>query len=244
MIELMSPRDVVSPRPGKQHDSKAPLRPGDDGFEQSLDEVSQIVAMTELGRWPADFLAKGNPSGSNGEPPELLKSKLRLHSRRPERLALAVSMDKPWHLGEFLLDELLMRGVKYREDADHIQFCDEEYSYTATMKDVFDSTHAALNHIFDIKYFWKQPRPEDYKGIPGCQFTVDDLGAPGHWSYGAGHAAAAAATRMAIARNLDLDAEMLAHLDDSAWQFCQGRTLLGVHFWEDNAEGYRVGLKH
>lgn len=244
-VTLMSRRDIVSPRPGKQHDSKAPLSLKDgSAFTDALDEVCEVVAMTEGGEWPTEFLAKGNPSGLGGEPPELLKKELRLISRNPERLALSVSMDKPWDLAVILLDELLARGAKFREDAQHVQFCDKTNSYTATMMDVMQSVHAALNHIFDIKYFWRKPRPEDYKATPGKQFTVDDLGAPGHWSYGAGHAAAAAAVCQALHRALSLDDEQSAWVKDACWQFANGRTLLGVHFWEDNAEGFRVGLQH
>lgn len=241
---LVSPRDVVSPRPGRQHDSKSPLWPGDAGFEDSLMEVVDTVARVETGGWPSEFMAKGNPSGSNGDPAELLIKKLSLTKVAPRRMALAVSMDKPWHLGEMLLDELLARGAQYQEvRPGTVQFCDRTYSYTATMADLLASTSFALDRVFDVKFFWKKPRAEDFMRTPGCIFTVDNLGAPGHWGYGAGHAAVAGATRQVLHRALTLPLELSAMVDDACWQFAAGRTLLGVHFYEDNAEGYRIGLQ-
>lgn len=237
----MAPRDLVSPREGKRHGTNPPLWLGDEGFEESLAEVCDLVDQTELGRWPKEFLAKGNPSGLDGSPPELLKDKLGLRSLRPQRLALAVSMDKPWHIGEFIIDALLAQGATFKVKRPHVQFCDLDNSYMAIMRDLMFANHLALDRIFDIKYYWRKPRPEDYKQISGAVFAVDNIGAPGHWSYGAGHAAYSGATAEVIMLSMNLTADQTAWTLDATYQFAQARTLLGVHFWEDNFLGYNEG---
>jgi hypothetical protein len=241
------PRDVVSPRPGSRHDSQPPTRPTDAKFPELLQEVVDTVHNTERGIWSTEFLAKDNPTSLGGKVPKLIKKKLNLGTNKkpkPKNLALAVSMDKPWHLGEFLLEELLRRGVKYKIDKPGtVQFCDADSSYMQVMQDLNTSTSKALDQVFDIKYYWKELRPEDYLGVPGEIFNVDGYPAPQHYRYGAGHGAAAGATYKVIARNLDLSPKMDEHVMHACWCFAQGRSFLGVHLHEDNAEGFRVGLK-
>lgn len=241
-ILLQSPRDVVSPREGKQWDTKAPTRPGDAGFEEGLFQVKDAVRMAETGKWPAEYIAINNPTELGGEVPDLLKSKLRLVGSRASRnLAISVSMDKPWHLGEFLLDELLSQGVNFKVDRpDTVQFCDKDASYVRTMVRINERAAQALDRVFDVKYFWKQPRPEDYIGIHGSVMTVDRYGAPGHWSYGAGHAAAASATDSVLQEDLDLTPDQSQRTTHACWTFAAGRTALGVHFLEDNLCGWEV----
>lgn len=247
MVQTQIPRDRVSPRPGNRHDSQPPLFPGDEGFDESLQEVIDVVKNTEQGIWSTDFLAKGNPSKHEGKVPKLLRKKLKLGTNKrpkPKNLARAVSMDKPWHLGEFLLDELLSRGVQYKNPRpDTIQFCDRDSSYMQIMQEMNEATSAALDRVFDIKYYWQKPRPEDYLGVPGEIFTINGYPAPQHWTYGAGHGAAAGATYKVLSRNLRLSDKMDQHVLHACWCFAQGRTFLGVHFHEDNAEGFRVGLQ-
>lgn len=244
---LQAPRNIVSPRPGNPWDSSPPTREGEPGFDDMLQQVVDAVKMTEMGAWSPDLIAQGNPTELGGEIPALLKDRLGLGSvarPQPKRLALAVSMDKPWHLGEWLIDQLLADGQKFQIDKPGtIQFCDQDASYMQTMTDLQQSTSRALDRVFDIKYAWEQPRPEDYLEIPGKIFAVDNLGSPGHWSFGAGHAAAAAATARVIIRAFRLAADLAQEVIHACWTFAMGRTLLGVHFHEDNVEGFRVGLQ-
>jgi len=246
-LTLQEPRDVVSPRVGKQWGTNPPTRPGDANFEEVLCEVVDTVEATEKGKWSTELIAKNNPTELGGEVPKLIAKKLMLGTDRnpiPRNLALAVAMDKYWHLGEFLLDELLASGEKFKIDKPGtIQFCDKDSGYMQVMTELHKQVPAAMDRVFDIKYFWKQPRPEDYLGVPGVIFTVNGYPAPGHWSYGAGHGAAAGATAMVINRNMDLSADREQQVIHDCWCFAQGRTLLGVHFHEDNELGFRVGMQ-
>ena len=238
-----SPRNVVSPRPGKQWDSKAPLFPGDDGFEESLHEVCECVRMAEQGHWPAEYLAKGNPTELGGAKPELLKRKLRISGRNAARnLALSVSMDEYWDLGVIMLDVLQSKGVKFKTDKPGtVQFCDKDASRVAFLIDLHTRLGKSIDRIFDIKYFWEKYRPEDYKAIHGSVFTVDRYGAPGHYAFGAGHAAFASTTAKVLIDWLKLSADLAMQVVHECFMFCFGRTPLGVHFIEDNLEGWRVG---
>lgn len=245
MNTFQSPRDIVSPRPGKRWDSKSPTKEGDPLFEQYLQEVVDVVAATERGAWSTDFLKRGNPTPLEGQVPRLIAKKLRLgtdHRPNPMNLALAVSMDKPWHLGEFLLDALIADGANFKIDRPTtIQFCDKDASYMQTMAELNTECMKALDRVFDVKYYWKQPRPEDYKGVPGVIFNADDMPAPGHYRYAAGHGAVSGATVECLIKNLDLSSDMEQEVIHAGWVFSHGRTFLGVHFHEDNAEGFRIG---
>lgn len=242
-VILQSPRNIVSPRVGKQWDSKAPTRIGDAGFEEQLHQVCESVRMAETGHWPAEYLAIGNPSGLGGAMPTLLKNKLRISGAKASRnLALSVSMDSYWDLGEFMLEALKKIGVKYKTDKPNtVQFCDTDSSDVAFMVDLHQSCAKALDRVFDIKFFWEEPRPEDYKNIHGTVFTVDRKGAPGHWRFGAGHAALASATYKVLMRHLSIAGDLAMQVMHECFMFCFGRTPLGVHFIEDNLEGWRVG---
>lgn len=244
---LQEPRNIVSPRQGNRHGSRPPLRAGTSAFEEALCEVVETVKATEQGSWSTEFLAKGNPTELGGTVPRLIAKKLRLGSDnnpRPKNLALAVSMDKPWHLGEFIHDELIDLGYHYKIHREGtVQFCDPDASMMAFMTDLHTSTAAALDKVFDIKYYWKRPRPEDHLKVHGSIFTVNGYSAPGHWTAWAGHGAAAGATAVVVLRHFDLPADVMQEVIHACWVFAHGRTFLGVHFHEDNAEGFQVGTE-
>jgi membrane-associated phospholipid phosphatase len=243
MIKLQSPRDIVSPREGKRHGTAAPLMLGDEGFDESLQQVCDALEMAHKGQWPGDLLAIGNPSGLEGAQPELLRAPLNLYgSNAAKNLAMSVSMDKYWHLLEFLFDKLTSMGIGFKTDRpETVQLVDRDASLAAMMNDFHKNALDVGNIIFDIKYFWKKPRPEDYKAMPGAAFTIDENGAPGHWSYGAGHATFAGLVYFILNKWLKLGKDLAAQVMHECWTFAFGRTVLGVHFIEDNVLGFEIG---
>lgn len=238
MAKQLKRYDQVSPREGNAHDSPAPRH-----SEEDLCEVIEVRRQVELGEWPAEFLAN---DGGGDDVPDLLKSRtdLRLNKRRPKTAALVVTMDKPYSLGVELADELLSRGVKFKEVRDHIQFADQTFSYSAFLKDLASANHKALNHAFDVKYHYMAKRPEQLAKVDPCVFCVNDAGAPQHPSYPAGHGATSGSAQAVIEAYFDLDDEMKLKVHDACYQFAHWRTLLGVHFREDNDEGIRIGRKY
>ena len=233
--------DTVSPNPGKPHDSPPPRHSKED-----LQEVSEVRRMVELGHWPSEFLA--NESGGGDDVPELLASRraLRLSKRRPTTAALVVTMDDPYSLGEELHKELRARGVRYKEDSDHTRFAEPEFSRAAFARDLASANAKALWHAFEVKYHYKAVRPEARPEVlvAPCVFCVDDFGAPNHWAYPAGHGATSGSALAVLRAYFDLDEDMDKLVFDACYQFAHWRTLLGVHFREDNDEGLRIGLKY
>lgn len=227
--------DRVSPRAGNKHDSPSPRHNDDD-----LAEVLEVRRMVDLQEWPSEFLMN---DGGGDDVPDLLKSRraLRLKKNKPSVAALVVTMDKPYSLGVELADELLARGVKFREEQDHIQFCDPEMSYSALLRDLASANHKALNHAFDVKYFYKAKRPEQYVMVAPCVLCENEAGAPMHPAYPAGHGATSGSAQAVINKYFDLDSQMSLKVHDACYQFAHWRTLLGVHFREDNDEGIRIG---
>ena len=227
--------DLVSTRVGNKHDSPAPRHSEDD-----LEEVIEVRRQVDSMIWPSEFLS--NEFGGD-DIPELLKARkhLKLNKRLPSIAALVVTMDKPYSLGVELADELLARGVKYKEDSPHIQFCDPDFSYSALLADLATANHKALNHAFDVKYYYKAKRPEQLVKVAPCTFCENEKGAPNHYTYPAGHGATSGSAESVINAYFDLDDDMKGKVYDACYQFAHWRTLLGVHFREDNDEGLRIG---
>lgn len=231
----MKQYNIVSPREPNRHDSPEP-RHNDDDFK----EVVEIRRQVELGIWPSDFLA--NKGGGDRVPDLLAKRRaLGLTKSRPKTAAFVVTMDDPYSLGVEIAKELISRGVKFKIDMTHVQFCDPEMSYTALIRDLSSANHKALNHAFDVKYHFMARRPEQYALVDPCLFAADDVGAPGHPSYPAGHGATSGSAQAVIEKYFDLTDEMYLKVYDACYQFAHWRTLLGVHFREDNDEGLRIG---
>ena len=230
--------DIVSPNPGYRHDSPAPRHNAAD-----LQEVLEVRRRVELGEWPSEYLSHANGTGK--EIPVLLRSRaLALSVVRPKTAALVVTMDKPYSLGVEMADALLAMGAKLKVDLPHVQFCDPEMSYTSLLRDLASANHRALGHCFQVKYHYKAKRPEQYAKVDPCIFAVDLVGAPGHPSYPAGHGGTSGSAEAVIMRYFDLDNDGVAMVKDAAYQFAHWRTLLGVHFREDNDEGLRIGRKY
>ena len=231
----MKQYNLVSTRQGKRHDSPSPRHDADD-----LQEVIDVREQVALGHWPSEFL--DNRYGGD-DVPDLLQARtaLNLTKENPSIAALVVTMDQPDSLGIELHNELVARGVKYKEHQDHVQFCDPEFSYTAFKRDLANANHLALNHAFDVKYYYRAKRPEQYVQVAPCIFSEDKVGAPAHYSYPAGHGATSGSAQAVIESYFDLDSEMKGKVYDACYQFAHWRTLLGVHFREDNDEGLRIG---
>ena len=227
--------NTISPRQGNAHDSPAPVY-----TQADLDEVLEVRRMVELGAWPADFLLN---EGGGDDVPELLLARqhLRLNKRRPEVAAMVVTMDKPYSLGMELAQELMSRGVKFKEDRPHVQFCDETYSFSAFLKDLMSANHNALNHVFDVKYYYNALRPEQMLQVDPCLLCANDDGAPNHPSFPAGHGGTSGSAQATINAYFDLTPDMELKVHDACYQFAHWRTLLGVHYRKDNDDGLRIG---
>lgn len=232
-----------SPRHGQAHGIDAPLYPGQPGFDEWLNEVVEVRRQVELMQWPRAYLE--NASGTGGVP-ELFKlydkrypdRALGVTEARPQSAAEIVRMDDPVDLGIVLYKALSAMKADLNRDGPHVEFVE---GYVQFLRRLSVRIHAALDKIFDVKYFYMLERPETVLGLPGCLFTGDGYGAPNHPSYGAGHGAAAGATESVILNTFDLREEEQAMVRDACYQFAHYRTLLGVHYRADNDVGLAIG---
>jgi hypothetical protein len=229
---------LVSPREGKHHGFAPPHYPGSPEFDAQLKEVTDVRDQVCRGLWPTGFLTTDNPSGLGGRPPTLIADALGFqdngHPDNPRIAAMSVSMDRPLDLGIELYSAL---SQLESADAKYIDFVSgfNRFSVELAVK-----VHAALETVFDVKYFYMLERPETVLGVAGTVFCEDEIGAPGHPAYGAGHAAAAAASAKVITEWFPQD-KYRNNILDAAWQFGMWRTLLGVHYRQDNAIGWDIG---
>lgn len=219
-----------SPRKGVQHGTAAPTEGRD-----KLDEVIEVRRQVVTNHWPADYLAHGDGFGT--EPPVLLKE-MGIRKRRPSTAAAAVRMDKPHDLGVALWDALHAAGAKLKEQYNYVPFVEQ---FAHFLSELNNANYHALDKIFDVKYYWMVERPETVLGLPGCIFTGDSYGAPNHPAFGAGHGSVAGATYALILKFFDLTEDQAAMVWDACYQFSHWRTLLGVHYREDNDLGLAVG---
>lgn len=219
-----------SPRKGVKHGTKAPSTGRD-----KLDEVIEVRSQVVLKKWPSEYLQHGEGFGT--KPPELLQG-LGVYRYNPSTAAEAVRMDKPHDLGVALWDALQKIGVALKEAYNYIPFVEQ---FVHFLSELSAANYKALDKIFDVKYYWMEERPETKIGIAGCIFTGDDYGAPNHPAYGAGHGAVAGATFAVIKKFFDMTADVIALVWDACYQFAHWRTLLGVHYREDNDLGLDIG---
>lgn len=234
---IPSKSKLVSPRAGKSHGFAPPHYPGSAEFDAQLAVVTEVRDQVCRNVWPSEFLSQGNPGGGGARPPQMLVDALGFeesgHPDNPHIAALAVSMDRPLDLGTVLYEALTMLPEYER------QYIDFVYGFCAFQTELAIVVAEALDKVFDVKYYYMLERPETVLGVAGTVFCEDEIGAPGHPAYGAGHAAVSGVTaKMLIAK---FGSKHESAILDACWQFAAYRTLLGVHYPQDNQCGWDVG---
>lgn len=231
--EVPEKSKLHSPRPGVQHGTEAPA-----SIESGkLDEVIEVREQVRCKHWPSEYLQH---NGSFGLKPPVLLKDMGIYKHDPNTAAQAVAMDKPFDLGVALWDALQAMGVPLKEKHNYVPFI-EQFAHFLVMLNA--ANYEALDRIFDIKYYWMEERPETVLGLPGAVFTGDKYGAPNHPAYGAGHGAVSGATYAIICYFFDLTDDQKALVWDACYQFAHWRTLLGVHYREDNDLGLAQGVE-
>lgn len=217
---------VVSPRIGKPHGLKPPLKQGDEGFEEMVAETLEVRQQTVAGVWPAEFLAK---YGADPIPP----APLRKHVGRtpnPKLAADLVHMDDPDDLGRILID---FYGLKLKEKPKHVEFVKGR---VLGLEHLITDIRFALDQAFEAKWFFGASRPEERLPL-GADWTHYEEGSPKHPRKPAGHGRAAGATADHILDNYETTAEQEEGILQSCMHFAQYRTFSGMHDAEDNLAG-------
>jgi len=185
--------------------------------------------------------------------------------------ALFVQMDNPWDLF-MQLDEYLMGRTDPVFDfkpANGINFINGATNFWAEVG--VCAMRVALNQAFGFKWEQMIARPEERVAavLAGKlaapdwferelrqevfvdavlsdprKFTIYDEGCPLHPSYPAGHGAAAGATYALLTLKYGLNKKSKLHDDigQTCLSFAHCRTLAGVHYAQDNLQGFRLGV--
>ena len=227
--------EIVSPMIGKSHNLDEPFRPDSIEFEYELTVFKDVREQVRKGEWPTEFLATDNPSGLDGDVPELLKT-AGVRKYDPLSAARLVEMDDPVDVGIHLFKELRKRGIPLKNQYNHIPFVEE---FVRFIKVLSERLEAILIKAFEAKYYFGLERPETYLEIDGDIITDAVDGAPNHFSYPAGHGSVFAETFNVLDEFFDMD-EMAAYVLDALWQGAHYRTLLGVHYPQDNTAGFKL----
>ncbi len=234
--------ELHSPTKGVQNGVPEPIYPGDPGFPAVIEEVKQVRAMVELGIWPTETLKQGNPSGLSGEVPFLLRNTSIYNDGAgdPKAAATYVAMDNPPDLGLLVFRELVRLGVPFKKKYNHFPFHEEITGFQERLIVRIRKAHALG---WQVKCYYGLERPETVLELPGCVFCCNDEGAPNHFSFVANHATGYGATYQEILDTFNfqglLDRQM--QVLDVLWQGAMYRMLLGVHYRQDNEEGFKLG---
>lgn len=239
---------VVSARVGNHHNIPNPLRPGEDGFCEQMDEVVDVRVDVTNGVWPGDFLerhfgpfqqylSEGAVFDGYDIPEPIADAGVTVDD--PQAAALLVQMDWPTDLGRFIYQYLRREGVPIR-NYDESDFVNAMPGFEANLS---AHLHKVFELIFQAKWYFGCVRPEEYFGIDGCVFTEYPEGCPKHAAYPAGHGGAAGAVWAFITHFFDFT-DHRAQLDvviKAVYHFAMYRTFAGVHTAADNIEGIRFG---
>lgn len=229
---------LVSPYPGDPSDIPPPVYPGSEEFQIELDEVIECRRLTARGEWPGAIYARKNPAGGRygHDVPELLKH-MEIHDSIDA--AMVVQMDKRMDLGMEIFTALMEYGAKPSRETGYIDFVEGGAAYDVRLA---TRIYGALKKTFKAKWYYGLERPETVLGLPPEVFCQDDMGAPGHFAYPAGHATVAGVVAKLAHEEFQIaGTELSKMVHDACWQFGVWRMGLGVHYMQDCVAGYDVG---
>lgn len=242
-LKNLKPCRLVNPRVGKNHGYKV------SDFDINASTQDLLKVMQEISRdiFPRWFVEKHYPFKREfGEFPFEMPGPLKLEGLsfdKPKAIAEIVRMDMPMDLNRAIHRWVLSEGSNVAEwTPNFVNFLEstidvQDYS-TGLVKE-------ALHKMFEIKYFFGVPRPEEIpvKGTPlGSVMTHYSEGSPCHPEAGHGHSAASAAGAKAIINKFpNLTQFQLKQILDSAYLFSIARCLARVHYGETVHIGLHLG---
>jgi len=231
---------IVQPCIGKTHGVKPPHYPGSDEYHEEAEDVMRVRFEVKANKWPSWYLAKHHPSAKFD--PDIIPAPLYdegLRRSDPIRCAMAVHMDTPMDFPLAVLRWVVTQdGIELKNpETEHVNFLNRE---PAIIEDFGDAVKRNLRKIFEVKYHYGVPRVFEYFNLSDEVFVEQVSGNYIHPSYGAGHAAAAAAAKV-LKKHINAPQVVWRVVFDAVYHWSFYRSLLGVHTAQDNKAGMAIG---
>jgi len=231
---------LASPRIGcNSYNLPTPTQPEDEAFTAELDEVLRVRTDIIAETWPSWFF---EAHGIDSQPVEPILQAIYDAQRLTgksfcEAACHLVHMDSPTDLGEILIGYLNANGYKPVDAPGYNDFLE---SVPQPLAHVANAVSAALEAAYQTKYFFGRTRPEE---VAGFNCTAYPEGCPPHPAYPAGHGAAAGGTAEILCHiyGLQPGTEIFNLIVTACLQFAYFRTLAGMHYADDNYEGFFMG---
>lgn len=225
---------LVSVRNGEHHGIQMPAALCNDAArKRALQEVLDVRDDVNSDQFPRAFMERYYPEDWGSFPseiPELLAWE-GLSFDNPKGLANVVHMDDPTDLGRAMRNWLMaQKGCepKHLENKSGMDFVNV---VAGTIAGVASAAKEGLDHVFEVKWYYGVPRPEE---LAGKNITAYAEGCPNHPSFPAGHGAAAFHTLIYFLKEWTLTGEAKRALFASAYIWAMARTMAGVHYAVDN----------
>lgn len=233
---------LVNPQIGSNVYNVAPPLPvGSQEFLAAYQEVKEVVEDVKRNVWPSWFLRRHDIS-CDLSPIFMDMRILRKSPLLPKDAANLVRMDRPSDLGSICLGWMLNQGAMYKfANLSYIDFIE---TVSRCMSDLSEVVTKALYEMFKVKYYFGQPRPEEWGLHIGDVRNIEEFGvypAPNHPAYGAGHSVVAGATYAFLEKQYNAEQWILDEVKQATLQFGYFRTFAGVHYAEDNKAGWELG---
>ena len=233
---------IVSPCIGKSHGLEPAPYSGTPEFIDNMNEVARVRHDVTQGIWPSWFLENYGIDPKIAPPlaPHVEPTRENNFTSPAELAAELVHMDQPIDLGRIVLMWLLDNGAEWKCDKteQHNPFLKKQPLFYA---DLGANVLAALEASFETKYFFGDPRPEEY-----FEFNISAYpeGSPCHPSgRTAGHGAAAGASYQTLIHHLELTEDLRQVTETACVQFASFRTFSGVHIMIENLDGFELGKR-
>ena len=215
----------------------SPSQLGTPEFEIQRDLFLSIRHDVTEDRWPDEYFGE---QGIDPDPPAMFES-VGVTRHDPQAAARLVdhAMDHPLDLHMLFVEHFGQPRLLLGQDERTPQSAGVDFlGFRWFDSVVTGKIYEALVEAFQVKNFFCQQRPEHYFESGKL---VAEYGCPEHLAYVAGHGAIAGATVAAWETHVDPEQFDIVEGETAGLHYAHYRSAGGVHWPEDNEQGYWLG---
>ena len=227
---------MVNVDDGKNHSVPPPPQQGTQEFEDEANALVRVAMDVERDIWPEWYLEF---CGVDTRLSPILEA-VGLSESDPKGCANAVQMDQPGELWAAILRWTAVEGIKIAPQSKGVRFLERNVD---PWKVFGDELAPAMRKAFQVKYYYGQPRPEEY--FDSANFAHYPEGCPAHCSYIAGHGTVGGVAAGCF-RKVFTEAthEQIDAVNTATLQFSHFRDFARVHYRADSREGWLFGVEN